>query len=238
MGLGKYRYGSWKLVANHVGTRTESQVLSHAQSIRAKRKRAEERKKRQTGLAAAPTESTGAQASKTQNARCHLLTNVTKARAVEVTAAPTKTVKPATPAEPRSVSHPPLAKTWKLTAEKLLLASMGNPVPGTTDASIPNLTPAEFRLGLELPFRDESEAEKTGNFPVSATACREVRTNDAEEKEDGKRTENRSTTCDVDPDAPLCSPPLEVLLDSVLSDEDLLELLEIPSTQVNASPAS
>lgn len=41
-----YRYGSWKQIAEYVGTRTERQVLSHVQSIRAKEKRAEERKKR------------------------------------------------------------------------------------------------------------------------------------------------------------------------------------------------
>ncbi|ETI50483.1 hypothetical protein F443_06000 [Phytophthora nicotianae P1569] len=44
-GLENYRYGSWKLIADHVGTRTERQVMSHAQSIRAKRKRAEDREK-------------------------------------------------------------------------------------------------------------------------------------------------------------------------------------------------
>ncbi|EGZ24367.1 hypothetical protein PHYSODRAFT_380386, partial [Phytophthora sojae] len=37
--LEMYRYGSWRQIAAHVGTRTERQVLSHAQSIRAKEKR-------------------------------------------------------------------------------------------------------------------------------------------------------------------------------------------------------
>ncbi|GMF17508.1 unnamed protein product [Phytophthora lilii] len=32
-GLELYRYGSWKNIADYVGTRTETQVLSHAQSI-------------------------------------------------------------------------------------------------------------------------------------------------------------------------------------------------------------
>jgi hypothetical protein len=41
-GLEMYRYGSWKLIADHVGTRSVRQVTSHAQSIRLKRKRAEE----------------------------------------------------------------------------------------------------------------------------------------------------------------------------------------------------
>ncbi|POM64177.1 Hypothetical protein PHPALM_20330 [Phytophthora palmivora] len=45
-GLEMFRYGSWKRIAEYVGTRTERQVQSHAQSIRAKRKRAENRRKR------------------------------------------------------------------------------------------------------------------------------------------------------------------------------------------------
>ncbi|KAF4132954.1 Myb-like DNA-binding domain [Phytophthora infestans] len=42
--LGMYRYGSWKQIADHVGSRTERQVLSHAQSIRARKKKDEQRK--------------------------------------------------------------------------------------------------------------------------------------------------------------------------------------------------
>ncbi|KAG1703879.1 hypothetical protein DVH05_006886 [Phytophthora capsici] len=45
--LEMYRYGSWKLIADYVGTRTDRQVMSHAQSIRAKRKRTEKREEQQ-----------------------------------------------------------------------------------------------------------------------------------------------------------------------------------------------
>jgi len=39
--LKQYRHGSWKLIASCVGTRTDRQVMSHAQSIREKNKRYE-----------------------------------------------------------------------------------------------------------------------------------------------------------------------------------------------------
>ncbi|POM64175.1 Hypothetical protein PHPALM_20328 [Phytophthora palmivora] len=39
-----FRYGSWKQIAEYVGSRTERQVLSHAQSIRARKKKDEERR--------------------------------------------------------------------------------------------------------------------------------------------------------------------------------------------------
>ncbi|POM58128.1 Hypothetical protein PHPALM_37271 [Phytophthora palmivora] len=38
-GVKLFRFGSWKRIADHVGTRTVSQVMSHAQSVRAKKKR-------------------------------------------------------------------------------------------------------------------------------------------------------------------------------------------------------
>ncbi|POM64176.1 Hypothetical protein PHPALM_20329 [Phytophthora palmivora] len=45
-GVKLFRFGSWKRIADHVGTRTVSQVMSHAQSVRAKKKRCEDREKR------------------------------------------------------------------------------------------------------------------------------------------------------------------------------------------------
>ncbi|KAK1932025.1 Myb-like protein J [Phytophthora citrophthora] len=50
-----YRYGSWKLIADYIKTRTDRQVMSHAQSIRAKRKRAEKREKQQNMANGVPT---------------------------------------------------------------------------------------------------------------------------------------------------------------------------------------
>ncbi|KAL3672176.1 hypothetical protein V7S43_002839 [Phytophthora oleae] len=53
-----YRYGSWKFIVDYVGTRTERQVMSHAQSIHAKRKRDEKRGERQSMAKARDAEQT------------------------------------------------------------------------------------------------------------------------------------------------------------------------------------
>ncbi|KAG1703878.1 hypothetical protein DVH05_006885 [Phytophthora capsici] len=42
--LEMFRYGSWKQIAGYVGTRTERQVLSHAQSIRARKEKGKQRR--------------------------------------------------------------------------------------------------------------------------------------------------------------------------------------------------
>ncbi|KAJ8561766.1 hypothetical protein ON010_g7916 [Phytophthora cinnamomi] len=194
-GLEKYRYGSWKLIADHVGTRTERQVMSHAQSIRAKRKRAENRD---------PLKS---------NKNTRITSN-----------APGRS-------SPAEVRNP--------TLEELLVASLANPpVPTRSNSghseSVPtimanhpdaNSTPGEIRLGVDFPYCGDGDEDRAG----VQSAFRKGRGNASiPVSQPEKRPKPKAG---VDPDSPLCSPPLDILRESGLSNESLLDLLDIPPTQ-------
>ncbi|OWZ23421.1 hypothetical protein PHMEG_0001692 [Phytophthora megakarya] len=64
-----FPYGSWKRIAAHVGTRAVQQVMSHAQSVRAKKKRIQERENRRTTESTALRNSAKSHSPKNQNAR-------------------------------------------------------------------------------------------------------------------------------------------------------------------------
>ncbi|KAF1772715.1 Myb domain [Phytophthora cactorum] len=187
--LEMYRYGSWKQIADHVGSRTERQVLSHAQSIRARKKKDEERR------------------GSTISSRLSLL------------------------------------EARKATPEELLAASMKVPASINRHPSLTTVLRSSA-LGLEFRSRFIVYSGFDAKVPVVTNTVRahEETTNDGE-GEDYQRSIKRSrpnpnASVSVSFDAPLNSLPLEILLEGVLSEEDLLELLEIQSPRSEVELAS
>ncbi|KAL3672178.1 hypothetical protein V7S43_002841 [Phytophthora oleae] len=172
-GLEMFRFGSWKLIANYVGTRTERQVMSHAQSIRAKRKRTEEREKR---------EEAGLGSSSHKSARTGASGD---------------------------------SRTQTLSPEELLVVSMSMPYPATSATTL------------------SSTAISTGVASLSPTLAAFDENATLQTEEDNSTlslsTEEGSKPC-VGLDLDVCSPPLHVLVEMALSDEELFELLDFTST--------
>ncbi|KAG3160675.1 hypothetical protein PI124_g5598 [Phytophthora idaei] len=199
--LEMYRYGSWKQIADHVGSRTERQVLSHAQSIRARKKKDEERR------------------GSTISSRL-LLLEARKATPEELLAASIKV--PASINRPSVINH------------------RSDVMNGSVDATITDLPPWDLSFDLDLSFTADFDAK----VPVVTNTVRanEETTNDSE-GEDYQRSIKRSrpnpnASVSVSFDAPLNSSPLEILLEGVLSEEDLLELLETQSPRSEVELAS
>ncbi|GMF20961.1 unnamed protein product [Phytophthora fragariaefolia] len=230
-GLLKFPYGSWKLIADHVGTRTERQVMSHAQSIRAKRKRAEERD---------------------QDVQ---LRDAVSSRSVIERGKPNKTMKTTGLSSRRlnkSLSEASTNVDRKLTPEELLIASFANPssIPSkdgrtakapfaihynakatstSSYAGVPNSTSGD---GVDFSVQSEQRADATPSL-LAADAPSE-----AAAATEGSDPSLLPETClkakaGIDLDSPLCSPPVDVLRDSILSDESLLSLHDTPSARAS-----
>ncbi|KAG3096782.1 hypothetical protein JG687_00003146 [Phytophthora cactorum] len=193
-GLERYRYGSWKFIAEHVGTRTERQVMSHAQSIRAKRKRADEREKRdQLGH----TSSAAHKSARTRTASVS--------------------------STPDAISH---AKARKLTPVELLLASLDNPRPATSC-----LGPTKETFSTTAV--DYSDAVAANLSPTLAGVFNFELSTDEQAHEDHSQVPLTTEDCLMlytDLDFGVCSPPLDILVEIVFSDEELFKLLDITST--------
>lgn len=193
--LRRYRYGSWKQIAAHVGSRTERQVLSHAQSIRSREKRAAERKK------------------------CHQTGTTSMSEAVAA-------VSP--------------QKMRKLSPEELLLASMADPMtdPFPSSDSVGQFKTLSTSANHHSDDIMDTETETiTPNFlpwdlsfELELCSNGEMISGDGEEAlQRCKKRSKPNSDASINPDVLLSSSSLDILLEGVLSDEDLLELLEIPS---------
>ncbi|KAF1794938.1 Myb domain [Phytophthora cactorum] len=215
-GVTLFRYGSWKCIADHVGTRTVTQVMSHAQSVRAKRKRAEEREKRRpTGTKlstssafklASPIESTSTVTSRTKNARTTMKTPEELLLASMISPLPTST------------NTPQIKSVAETTSEDSDATLLGTPNPNTcASTEVSNHV-------VDQPFVGELGAQNS----VAENA--EKARNDSESKSLRiQPTESLLLYPDaiVDSDGSLCSPPLDISL----NDEDLIDLVGITSTQ-------
>ncbi|KAK1932024.1 Myb-like protein J [Phytophthora citrophthora] len=177
--LEMYRYGSWKQIAAYVGTRTERQVLSHAQSIRARK----EKKQPRT-------------AGKSQEMWRNLFT-----------------------------------ETRKSTPEELLAASMADTSPPKSLLGLGRPSDVNFSTDTitDFPSMDLSFELNIEDFDV-VEANEEPKTDAWEEFTRNKRSRPNSDVS-IAFDGLLTSSSMEMLLDGILSDDDLHEILEIPSTQ-------
>ncbi|ETP20242.1 hypothetical protein F441_06014 [Phytophthora nicotianae CJ01A1] len=193
--LEMYRYGSWKQIAAHVGSRTERQVLSHAQSIRARKRKDEER----------------------------------QASAIS--------------------SRLSLLEARKSTPEELLAASMKGPlsvnlpsfvnhrsdvVDASVDTAFTDLPPWDLSFDLDLSLTEEFEAK----VPVERTNGEMTYDDEGSELQRSTKRSKLDPAAIVSFDAPLSSSSLEIFLEGVLSDDDVLELLEIPPTPLEIEHAS
>ncbi|KAJ8561764.1 hypothetical protein ON010_g7915 [Phytophthora cinnamomi] len=199
-----YRFGSWKQIAGHVGSRTERQVMSHAQSIRVKEKRAEERKKR------------------------HQTVKIPSS--VDVAS-----LRPTAPSVLSASSHMPPAKMRKLTPEELLLASMTHPVADRNAGSMKNREPRAWHHPRGSDSCVFTQWISRGDSDRGLNTCRcsdqqriTVVVDGDTKLEDGLQSSAKNVKTAIN--EPLCSSPLDILLEGVLSDEEILELLEIPAT--------
>jgi len=208
--LGRFRYGSWKLIADHVGTRTERQIMSHAQSIRAKRKRTEERE--QNGqYGPAPS-------------KPRVLRHVAAAPKGRSEAPLNTPSIPTTPGELQRTTHPvALAASGAFEQSDSLAATMvngSNVLRVSTDASTSGL--AANGGGEQIPsafLASTSTDNDKGCLPVLPTR-------------DSSFPHYVDAGLHLQDEVPLCSPPHNILRGSFLSDEDLFQLLDDPQIQL------
>jgi hypothetical protein len=205
-GLELYRYGSWRLIADYVGTRSVRQVMSHAQSIRAKRKRAREGEREH-----APS----------------------KARSFGLAAAPTRNPTP----------------------EEILRASMNTSLPNSCVSGKSDVAGAakDFHSDVTSISTDVATSTFASKEPSGGGGSGEqeqslflASTTTGTTKESDEALQSplptKQSCCgrhadeglDLENEAPLCSPPHDILQGSFLSDEDLLELFNSPQTQLAA----
>ncbi|KAL3672175.1 hypothetical protein V7S43_002838 [Phytophthora oleae] len=195
--LEMYRYGSWKQIAAYVGTRTERQVLSHAQSIRARKEKTEARKQPRIALKSGVG---------------------------------------------LEMWRSPFPNPRKSTPEELLEASMADGAPpkllSRVDHSSDATNSSADTITTDFPSWDFSFELNIEDLEAKAPAkADEESKNDGGEEFTKNKRSKPNSDVSITFDGLLTSSSLEMLLDGILSDDDLHELVEISSIQSEIQPA-